>query len=66
MQGENAAMLRREWDDKLCTHPDIDKEYYKSMHTGEYVCTTCGEDFRTKDEWQEARSKAITKQKEIL
>ena len=28
-----------------CAHEKLDKEYYLSMHTGDYVCLDCGEDF---------------------
>jgi hypothetical protein len=46
VQYNEAAELRRKWKEKgntLCTHPDIEREYYLGSDTGDYVCTTCGE-----------------------
>lgn len=37
-----AARLRREWGDKPCDHPQIEKEYYLGSDTGDYVCIRCG------------------------
>ena len=48
MQIEEAQALRRKWKeqgDEPCQHPSIDKEYYRGMHTMEYVCMICGEEF---------------------
>jgi len=45
MQLARAERLRRRWaarGNPPCTHPNLDKEYYLSSDTGDYVCTTCG------------------------
>lgn len=42
MQLERAQELRKEWGDKPCDHPQIVKEYYRGMQTGDYTCTQCG------------------------
>lgn len=42
MQAIKAAKKSREWGDKSCNHPKIEKEYYLGADTGDYVCTTCG------------------------
>jgi len=43
MQSDKAAKLRKEWGNKPCNHPYVLKEYYLGAHTGDYVCTQCGE-----------------------
>lgn len=43
MQHNKAQELVKEWGDKPCEHPHIEKEYYLGAQTGDYVCTTCGE-----------------------
>jgi len=42
MQAKEALRLKREWGDKPCNHPVIEKEYDLGSDTGDYVCTTCG------------------------
>ena len=42
MQLEESNRLRKQWGDAPCDHPNIEKEYLKSMSTGDEVCTTCG------------------------
>jgi DNA-directed RNA polymerase subunit RPC12/RpoP len=42
MQAKKAAVLREEWGDKPCEHPNLAKEYAEGVRTGEYVCTQCG------------------------
>lgn len=49
MQMDKAIELRKAWGNKLCSHPNFDKEYYLGADTGDYVCTTCGCSF-TKQE----------------
>lgn len=46
MQATKAAELRKFWAEKgnpPCDHQRIEKEYYQSMQTGDYVCIICGE-----------------------
>ncbi len=43
MQTDEAERMRKEWADKPCKHPKLEKEYYLGSATGDYVCTTCGE-----------------------
>lgn len=53
MQSKRAEELRKEWgDDKPCSHPNFDKEYYFGSQTGDYICTQCGRSF-TKKEMEE-------------
>lgn len=42
MQYEKAEQLQKEWGDKPCDHPFIEKEYYLGTSTGDRVCSTCG------------------------
>ena len=46
MQYERALALQKAWEAKgnpPCDHPEVDREYYLGMNTGDVVCTTCGE-----------------------
>jgi hypothetical protein len=45
MQFDKANSLRESWGNKPCSHPHLEKEYYLSSDTTDYVCTTCGETF---------------------
>lgn len=45
MQSNDAAYLRKKWENKPCSHPSFDKEYILGGQTGDYVCETCGETF---------------------
>lgn len=40
---DKAIQLRKQWGDRPCNHPVLDKEYHLGAATGDYVCTTCGE-----------------------
>jgi len=42
MQFDEAQRLRKEWGNKPCDHPTIEKEFYLGTGTGDYVCTKCG------------------------
>lgn len=43
MQQKDALELKEQWGDKLCEHPDLEREYELGSATDDYVCTTCGE-----------------------
>lgn len=43
MQQKKALELRKQWGDRPCDHPTLEKEYELGSATGDYVCTTCGE-----------------------
>jgi hypothetical protein len=48
MQFKDANELREIWEKKgnpVCKHLSLEKEYYLSMDTGDYICTTCGKVF---------------------
>jgi MinD superfamily P-loop ATPase len=45
MQMRDAEQLRTRWGNKPCTHPMLAKEYDRSIQTGDFRCTTCGECF---------------------
>lgn len=59
---DEAEKLRKEWGDKPCNHPHIEREYYRATKetgnvptkTGDWVCTQCG-----KDDFTEKEKKAI-------
>lgn len=59
IQAKRVEELRRSWGDKLCTHPDADKEYDLGGQTGDYACTTCGDTWWGRDGWQAARKRAL-------
>lgn len=42
IQNEETRKLSKQWGDKPCDHPHLEKEYYLGTATGDYVCTTCG------------------------
>ena len=42
MQFEKAKRLEGAWENKPCSHPSFQKEYYLSSQTGDYICTQCG------------------------
>ncbi|GIM53200.1 hypothetical protein CAPN004_22300 [Capnocytophaga cynodegmi] len=48
MQLKEAIKLKENWEkmgSKPCEHPNKSKEYFEGTATGDYVCTTCGEQF---------------------
>lgn len=49
MQMEQAQILRRNWGDKPCDHPTLDKAYLRDEPTGLRVCTTCGRGFNQQE-----------------
>lgn len=51
MQLEEAIRLRRR-NQKDCSHPDIEKEYYLGGQTGDFVFTQCGKNYFGRDEWE--------------
>lgn len=42
MQFERRMAIRKQWGDKQCGHPFIEKEYMQGSQTGDYICTQCG------------------------
>ena len=58
MQLEEARKLRERMRGVPCDHAGIEKEYERGGHTGDYVCSTCGKTFFSREEW------AATKQQE--
>lgn len=55
MQADKAEILRKKWGNKPCNHPDLDKEYILSAQTGDYICTTCGKVFFSREEAEQDR-----------
>lgn len=43
MQSRDALKLQKEWGNKPCKHPRLDKEYFGGADTGDWACVTCGE-----------------------
>ncbi|OHB62729.1 MAG: hypothetical protein A2Y76_10245 [Planctomycetes bacterium RBG_13_60_9] len=62
MQTHEAAKRREEWGEKPCSHDHIEKEYYLGAHTGDYVCTTCGQDFSSTEKARLDQEKQRTPQ----
>lgn len=64
MQFEKAKRLEEAWENKPCTHPSFQKEYYLSSQTGDYICTQCGETFtlQEKEEIEKRRRLDISNQ----
>ena len=58
MQAKRADALRRLWGNKPCDHPRVEREYYLSADTGDYVCTQCGESFTRAEKEQLGASRA--------
>ncbi len=56
MQQKDASLLRKNWGNKPCSHPEFAKEYMLGAGTGDYVCTQCGEIF-SPDEYKEIKQK---------
>lgn len=54
MQYDEAKKLRKKWHGKPCTHEQVEKEYHLGSHTGDYVCTTCGQEFSSRQEAERA------------
>jgi hypothetical protein len=42
MRREKAINLVKYWSDKICIHPEMEKEYFLGRATGNIVCTICG------------------------
>lgn len=50
MYTDEVEKLVKEWGDKPCTHPVLEREYYRGNHltnyedkkTDDWVCTQCG------------------------
>lgn len=55
MQNDEARRLRQEWGTKPCLHPSIESEFFLGTRTGEFNCSTCGQEFVTRKEWEQAK-----------
>ena len=55
MQIDEAKKLQREWGDKPCGHPNVQKEYARGAQTGDFVCIQCGAIFDSLEEWEGLR-----------
>ena len=61
MDFKETERLAKEWGNKPCNHPNIEKETWIdsegiAVHNGDYVCTQCGQTF-TEAEYKELRNK---------
>lgn len=57
MDFKEAEKLAKDWGEKPCDHPRIEKETWIdsediAVHNGDYVCTQCGQTF-TEAEYKE-------------
>jgi len=57
MQAKNAERLRKEWGNKPCRHPKLDKEYMLGTQTGDFICIKCGKVFMSRGEAEEDHKK---------
>ncbi len=53
MQLQKARELQKNWGDKPCDHKELEKEYFNSTATGDYVCRVCGKAFWNGDKGDE-------------
>jgi hypothetical protein len=56
MQIDEAKKLRINWGNKHCEHLHFEKEYDRGAHTGDYVCTTCGKVFLSREEAEQSQN----------
>jgi len=42
MQMNEARRRQREWGERRCAHPSVEREYYFASPTGDDVCSVCG------------------------
>lgn len=56
MQSRDLEKLIKEWGDKPCEHPSIEKLYDLGSHDG-YVCSQCGKFYLNKQEYYEDKKK---------
>ena len=49
MEMRQAYVLRYQWGDKPCVHPQFTPQSYQGMPTGDFICTTCGREFGRKE-----------------
>lgn len=49
MQMNEAMQVSKEWGNKPCDHPSVEKEYHLGTQTGDYVCTQCGQTRSNRD-----------------
>lgn len=40
-----AQKVKKEWGDRHCDHPHLEKEYYSGAFLTNYVCVECGKEF---------------------
>ena len=62
MQAHQGELLRKEWESKgnpHCLHPVLDKEYMRSVDTGDHICTTCGRSFAPSELAYDAESHQV-------
>jgi len=59
MQYDEAETLRKEWHAKPCKHEQVQKEYHLGSHTGDYVCATCGQEFSSRQEAEQAYQRML-------
>jgi hypothetical protein len=45
MEYSTAQKVKKEWGDKPCDHPHIEREYYSGAFLTNYVCVECGMEF---------------------
>ena len=54
---DKAERIEKEYGNKPCSHPNIEKEYGPFGHTGDYRCTQCGATFTEQEVMQIKSSK---------
>ncbi|GIU55666.1 hypothetical protein NicSoilC12_14150 [Arthrobacter sp. NicSoilC12] len=57
VQFDKVQKIRANWEAAgrpECLHETVDKEYYLSDSTGDFICLSCGETF-SRSEWKQIR-----------
>lgn len=61
MKIEEATNKSKQWRDRECNHPSIEKErFYNGFSTGDYVCSQCGHVVDEQNYIKPARTKATS------
>jgi len=42
MDIKKADFIKKQWGNKPCKHPQLEKEYIMGSSTGDYICVQCG------------------------
>lgn len=66
MEMLDAMKISKEWGNKPCDHPRVEKEYHSGAGTGDYVCTQCGQTRSSKEGFKNFTYKQAEKNHSII